>query len=156
TMTYDSVRQRLVLFDGETWECGGSSWVQRTPTTAPGSFASAAMAFDAGQQRALLFTGGMAFTGATWEWDGDDWHQRNPATSPVPRGGHSMAYDCARRRVVMFGGTISVLLGAMADTWEWTGNDWISPSPVVSPNARTGHAMAYDAARQRVVLFGGC
>ena len=41
------------------------------------------------------------------------------------------------------------------DTWEWDGTTWLPRTPVTSPLARRGHALAYDAARQRVVLFGG-
>src|SRR5919202_6443541 len=37
----------------------------------------------------------------------------------------------------------------MTERWLWTQKQDIGPSP------RSGHAMAYDAARQRVVLFGG-
>lgn len=33
--------------------------------------------------------------------------------------------------------------------------DWMLRTPPVSPSAREGHAMAYDAARKRVVLFAG-
>ena len=33
--------------------------------------------------------------------------------------------------------------------------NWIHRSPAVSPSARMYHAMAYDAGRRRVVLFGG-
>src|SRR5688500_5531731 len=37
----------------------------------------------------------------------------------------------------------------MCARWLWTQKQDIGPSP------RYGHAMAYDAARQRVALFGG-
>src|SRR5918998_1290718 len=37
----------------------------------------------------------------------------------------------------------------MRERWLWTQKEDIGPSP------REGHRMAYDAARQRVVLFGG-
>jgi galactose oxidase-like protein len=37
----------------------------------------------------------------------------------------------------------------MSERWLWTQKEDIGPSP------RGGHALAYDAARQRVVLFGG-
>jgi len=33
--------------------------------------------------------------------------------------------------------------------------DWLLATPAVSPLARRGHAMAYDRAQGRVVLFGG-
>ncbi len=32
---------------------------------------------------------------------------------------------------------------------------WAQQHPVASPPARTNHAMAYDSARRKVVLFGG-
>ena len=39
-----------------------------------------------------------------------------------------------------------------AHHWEWDGADW---TPVWSPPAVGGAAMAFDDARQRVVMFGG-
>jgi hypothetical protein len=64
-----------------------------------------------------------------------------------------MAYDVARRRTLLFGGTTATgaLLG---DTWEWDGSAWLQVS-LGGPSPRLGHAMAYDAARSRVVLTGG-
>ena len=46
----------------------------------------------------------------------------------------------------------------LSDTWEWDGTNWhdVGPAaPLGSPGQRTHHALVYDAARQRVVLFGG-
>ena len=64
-----------------------------------------------------------------------------------------MAYDVARRRTLLFGGMTATgaLLG---DTWEWDGSAWLLISST-GPSPRLGHAMAYDAARGRVVLTGG-
>jgi hypothetical protein len=45
--------------------------------------------------------------------------------------------------------------GFVNDTWEWDGTNW---SLIVPPNPaplRVEHAMAYDAARGNVVMFGG-
>ena len=41
------------------------------------------------------------------------------------------------------------------DTWEWDGTVWVDKTPATSPSARDAHAMAYDSARGRIVLFGG-
>jgi hypothetical protein len=41
------------------------------------------------------------------------------------------------------------------DTWEWDGNNWTERKPTTIPLVRFGHAMAYDSARQRIVLFSG-
>jgi hypothetical protein len=66
-----------------------------------------------------------------------------------------MAYDSARARVVLFGGAdLQLAAGPLNDTWEWDGQIWIQVSDI-GPSPRTLHAMAYDSARQRLVLFGG-
>src|SRR3546814_9305804 len=41
------------------------------------------------------------------------------------------------------------------DTLEWDGRRWRLLSTPVAPSARSGAVMAYDAARDRTVLFGG-
>ena len=42
------------------------------------------------------------------------------------------------------------------DMWEWNGTEWrMLAIEGPSPGARTGHAMAFDAVRGRVVLYGG-
>jgi hypothetical protein len=43
----------------------------------------------------------------------------------------------------------------MDDTWEWDGNEWKYRMPLHKPAARFWHTMAYDSAREVVVLFGG-
>ena len=78
---------------------------------------------------------------------------------PGPRGNAALAYDSDRRVVVLFGGA-DLDIGpnggaAFGDTWEWNGFGWKHMHPAQSPEARSHHAMAYDAARHRVVMFGG-
>jgi len=84
------------------------------------------------------------------------WTQRSPAASPPPRHSHAMAYDQARHRVVLFGGFGNPAgCASYGDTWEWDGTTWTERFPQNSPPARIEHAMAWCAARSRVVLFGG-
>ncbi|MFH2005055.1 MAG: DUF4215 domain-containing protein [bacterium] len=69
------------------------------------------------------------------------------------RGMSKMVYDQARGRLVLFGGW---LFGRNAgDTWEFDGSDWSRVETAHSPPPTYGHAMAYDAVRQKTVLFGG-
>ncbi len=56
------------------------------------------------------------------------------------------------RRSSSFGGKNP---GTLADTWEWDGSTWLPKVTTPNPPARSGHAMAYDRLRHRVVLFGG-
>jgi hypothetical protein len=54
---------------------------------------------------------------------------------------------------VLFGGT-TLAGAAFGDTWEWDGTDWTQVEDT-GPEARSGHGLAFDANRSRVVLFGG-
>lgn len=89
------------------------------------------------------------------------WNRAFPVHYPGKRYGHAMTYDSDRGVVVFFGGEFSEPGGSSSffnDTWEYDGLDWrkISfPTNAPLPNPRQGHAIAYDAARHAVVLFGG-
>ena len=84
------------------------------------------------------------------------WAPIQPTTSPGGRISPGMAYDSARNRVVLFGGHGGNSGGGyLSDTWELDGKNWTQIKPTTSPPYRYSHAMTYDAARQRVVLFGG-
>ena len=71
-----------------------------------------------------------------------------------------MVYDAARRHVLLFGGVIrttdSVTLPN--DLWAWDGQSWRMlpvPNGTPRPLGRDAPHLAYDAARERVVLLGG-
>jgi hypothetical protein len=85
-MVYDAGRQRVVLFGGrtidfgstfnDTWEYDGTTWMQRTPATAPSGRARHAMAYDSTHQVTVLFGGTTNFGSIlndTWLWNGTTW-----------------------------------------------------------------------------------
>lgn len=74
---------------------------------------------------------------------------------PTDRSGMQIAYDAHRRRTVMFGGDATSLGAMLSGTWEWDGATWTNVPTLVEPPSRSGHAMTYDAARRRIVLFSG-
>lgn len=166
-MAYDEARRQVVMYGGwngdhafptDTWTWDGIAWTQADTTTGPGGIGHLAMAYDARRQRVVLFGGdapGRAATGDTWEWDGTHW--ANVATEgPAARTRHRMAYDAARGVTVLFGGQNGTGPSATYpdDTWTWDGKAW-TRIEATGPSPRWVHAMAYDQARQRVVLFGG-
>jgi cysteine-rich repeat protein len=142
--------------DGCSTTCKVESqlWLDITAGATPAARRFAAMAYDSGRRRTVLFGGETTFNiwDDTWELDGASWIRRSPANHPSPRTGHAMVYDSKRGRVVLFGGVSSSVLD---ETWEYDGANWTKLAPATSPPARTNHAMTYDAKRGRVIVFGG-
>ncbi len=167
-MACDAAGGRAVLFAGhdgdspldDTWQWDGQAWRRAAcDGPCPPARFGHAMAYDAARKRVVLFAGrgpDFAEFSDTWEWDGSMWHEMEPAGEvPKARAGHAMAYDGARGRVVLFGGQWGIAR-ELDDLWEWDGHAWHRMELTGStPSARSGHAMAYDAAAGFVVLFGG-
>ena len=172
-MAYDSSRGIVVLYGGgQTWEFDGFNWTQAAPLTSPtltswcpslGGRRNAAMAYDAGRGRVVLFGGEVdglcggwqaIYWGDTWEYDGVTWTLVATASSPSAQSGHAMAYDSSRGRVVLYGG---------GQTWEFDGFNWTHASNASSPSistpcgvsGRIEHAMAFLDNRGSMILFGG-
>lgn len=123
------------------------NWGQQSPAQSPPGRTYAAMDYDSRRGRAVMVAGGTGSSttfGDTWEWDGSHWSLVSTsgpnAITPVA------AYDPVRGVSVVFDGT---------STWEWDGTTWTKRVTASSPPTRVWTAMAYDAARARMVLFGG-
>lgn len=164
-MVYDAARQVTVLDGGSvvsggvgTWAWDGKTWTQLADT-GPSLRVASAMAFDQSRERVVVFSGWVANQPSsatlsdTWEWDGTAWKQRGD-TGPAPRSGHAMAG--IGEAVILFGGGAAhdPNFAALQDTWEWDGKRWRQRQDM-GPQPRWSHSMAWDAARNRVVLFGG-
>jgi hypothetical protein len=81
---------------------------------------------------------------------------RTAGAPPPTRSYTAATFDDARAELVVFGGSpLPLPIAAFDDTWLWNGRAWRQATPAVRPPARMWHAMAYDAVRQVVVLFGG-
>ena len=164
---YDSARTVFVLFGGiygsakfnETWEYDGLNWTQRFPAQSPSARDRVAMAYDPDRAVVVLFGGngpGTSFQNDTWEYDVTNWVQRSPSTSPSPRNGAAKAYDPIRDVMLLFGGYHCCSPTVFYDdTWEYDGAQWTQRSPAHHPATRETATIVHDAARGRMVLFGG-
>lgn len=122
------------------------------------------MAYDARQQQIVLF-GGVSAGGlrpaetGTWIWNGSDWTSAATTTEPAARVSGSLAYDRRGERVVLFGGrdpSVNITFRRyFGDTWIWDGASWIEQDVLDTPQASERTAMAWDAARGHLVLYGG-
>jgi hypothetical protein len=166
-LAYDSIRQRIVLFGGmtpngavlsDTWEFDGEAWAQ-VEDTGPDGRAHHGLAFHRTSGAVVLFGG---INGSdedfadTWMWNGTAWSQ-HAAFGPAPRSRAPLV--AASGLIELFGGATDVndrggLRNVHRDTWGFDGRRWTQLQDI-GPSARFGHAMAYDEARDRVMLFGG-
>lgn len=169
SMAYDKVSRKVLLFGGsnssntylnDTWSWDGDAemWTPLSPSESPSARRWTALAPDGGGL--VLFSGSIMLGAAadTWTWDSaaSNWVEEAPPESPPAREGATMAYDKGRGRAVIFGGAPSTCCNQLTDTWTWNGaNKSWALAATTGPGARFFHSMAYDAARQRVVVFGG-
>ncbi|MBL8763381.1 MAG: hypothetical protein JNM07_03835 [Phycisphaerae bacterium] len=167
SMTYDASLARVVLFGGtlasnavsnETWEWDGASWQLRS-VGSPSGRSGHASVYQASRSSVLLFGGiNTDFNGDTWERAGSTWTLRQPG-GPSARSRGAMTYDPIRKRTMLFGGTPGGRTKsggpfALGGTWQWDGAAW-SLVTMNGPSARYDSCLAFDEARNVVVLFGG-
>ena len=132
-------------------------------TNSPGRLTDHAMAYCPDTGKVYLF-GGLDDTYVVhdnlWEWDGANWSEVTADVKPPARMDASLAYDPARKSLILFGGQntySSYYSSVYNDTWEWnsTTRKWTQIFPTTSPDARFGHGMVTDTARNKILLFGG-
>ncbi|MFN7971754.1 MAG: putative Ig domain-containing protein [Acidobacteriota bacterium] len=163
-MAYDSSRQSMVLFGGDsqdldTWELPATTWM--LAATAPPPLLPRVyhgLAFDSRRGKCVLF-GGHSYSAGdlndTWEYDGVAWTPGPPAPPGLtPRLVGAMGFDRLRGVTVLFGGGPFYGYPTVADTWEYDGTGWTS-IPVFGPQARIDGRMVWFAARQDLAMVGG-
>jgi hypothetical protein len=137
----------VVFANGGRWLWTGAGWTLQTTLTLPTDRDTTVACTDTVRNRVVAYTS----TDGTFEWDGVNWTGLAPTTALryMP-----MVFDAARVVCVQFGGQASN--GALNDdTRTWNGTAWTTVPAPARPSPRYFAQMAYDAARQRVVLFGG-
>ncbi len=163
-LAYDAARERVVLVargcsgagcPNATWEWNGTSWTSFAG--GPSGRDRAGLAYDSDRQRLVLFGGsqiGPVDLGETWERSGTTW-TLVASGGPSPRSGSRLVYDTGRRRCVLFGGHTSSPFVKLGDVWGWNGSSWRQELPLVAPDPRTYHALAYHEGLDREVIVGG-
>ena len=99
---------------------------------------------------------GLGWTLASGTMAAPSWKRGPDAPAVVPPiVASSMVFDVARSRLVLHGG-FEGGYGWVSDVWEHDGTMWSQGRPApAAMGARSNAAMAYDARRARVVVFGG-
>jgi hypothetical protein len=164
-LAYDEARGKTVMFGGvksgelletATWEWDGVKWAQ-VATQGPGGRAHFALVYDSQRKQVVLFGGlgeGYKAHNDTWAWDGKTWRKLSEE-GPPRRTHHRMAFDSRTGEIILFGGLrTGQPTQALDDTWIWDGQHW-KEITTTGPGKRSGHVMAYDAARGKTMLYGG-
>jgi len=160
-MTYDSDSGRVLLFGGrdrggdcdDLWAWDGNTWTPLPASVRPPPRHEHDLVFDEARGRVVLFGGQehASTLGDVWEWNGVSWSRRGDLHGP-DRMATDLVYDPRTRALICFGGFAGT---EQRSTWTWDGNRWRELAARHQPTGRSGHAMAWDATRGRLVLFGG-
>ena len=181
-MALDPVTGEIVLFGGfeehdylyrwfdDTWVWDGDAWREATPTGARPEFRSMpTMVYDVGADATRLFGGAWLVSDSLlnsqvfndlWQLGRGGWVSLQPAEPLPPRlAAHDMTYDRTRGRAAIYGGATptAIAIAAKGDLWSTDGAAWTRAVPETDrPVSRIFSAIAYDEARDRMVVFGGC
>jgi len=168
-MVYDAGRQVLAVFGGRSysrglWELNGNGWTwtnRSAPANGPIQRQYPSMAFDSMRGKLMVFGGRSSvdslFKQDIWEWSGTDatlTNRTTGGTKPDARYQAGMCYDSKRDRLWLFGGTGTATYD---DLWYWTPStrEWtLVTVSGMRPTARYGTWMFYNAALDKMYLFG--
>ncbi|MDF1563610.1 MAG: hypothetical protein P1V51_11235 [Deltaproteobacteria bacterium] len=164
TMATDWARSRVVVFGGQdetftgtstVFEWNGVDWLAPNPAPGPSARSRHGMAWDPVRGTTLVFGGedaGWFLLGDAWEWNGAAW---SPLLAGNPTTLEYAAASWDGKSIILSGGYDGE--ADRDDTWRLSGSQWRRLGSSAAP-VRDGYYsynLAYDAARQEVILFGG-
>ncbi|KAA3657806.1 MAG: hypothetical protein DWQ04_27005 [Chloroflexi bacterium] len=155
-MAYDPIRERIVMFGGQTnehslgdtWEWDGAEWHERHPVDSPPARCCHVMFFDTQRGKVVASSGLQTpdhFLSDIWEWDGDNWTQIINETPTPLMSGYPLAYNSDKAMGVVLAGS---------DTWIWQNGQWTFDH-TAEISCRTDSSFAYDPVRGVYILYGG-
>ncbi|MCH8197948.1 MAG: hypothetical protein IH904_07690 [Proteobacteria bacterium] len=157
---------------------GTPTWTQLSPTGGPPALRFAhSQVYDPDSNKLIVFGGSNCFTspsfGDVWVLSNANglggtpvWTQLFPSPSTPNRSGHSTVYDAVNNSMIVYGGDNSLpAQGGPLDDEVWVLSDadnsggspaWTQLFPSgTPPAARVGHSAVYDAAANKMIVFGG-
>ncbi|HKQ59817.1 MAG TPA: kelch repeat-containing protein [Candidatus Polarisedimenticolaceae bacterium] len=128
--------------------------------TVPAPSAGHSLVYAATQGGVLLVHGESAGPARLWRWSGSSWEDRGELGT-TPRSLAACAYDAEHHLLVVHGGALPNKQANGSTDWKvdgqtlaWDGKTWRVLAEG-GPTRRDHHAMVYDSARKKLVLYGG-
>lgn len=169
-MTYDSARDRVILYGGnvlaedeesftlrdDTWEFDGQQWI--LIGNGP-KVAKPIIAYDPVLDQTLLV--GLNETGTTivmyrYDTAAHSWAAVTATAFPTCVNDGNMVFRERTGKLTFFGGVCAVDTPAGEEVWEWdnAGNKWTKLTTAAFPRL-AGQAVTYDPLRNDIIAFGG-
>jgi hypothetical protein len=157
-MIYDSRREKVVLYGGydqsiymnDAWEWDGEQWQSIVFESTHPLASGFAAAYDPTADYILAFLGH-----STWIWENGTWGKLELSQEPSNRTATHIVYDPQCDHMVMYGGWDYDGNNISDETWIWKGLRWQLLKTTIKPPPLWDYAAFYDAARERVIIFGG-
>jgi hypothetical protein len=168
---YDAPNERLIHHGGlrllgssfswvasdDTWYNQGETW--RVNTGEPtGNLCYGTLLCDP-VTGDIIMQGGFGGTGCdtpnttSWRLTDETWTQEATGiTTPLPNYPQSIVYYPPLSTFVWYR---NAAIGGNNDFWRWDGSDWVVHPALGSPGSVGRPSLAYDVARDRLVLWGG-
>jgi uncharacterized repeat protein (TIGR01451 family) len=174
TAIYDEANQQMVTFGGCCFitdthvldlTSGNENWEQLLPPGPSPWLESGHAAVSDAENDHMIVWGGKWATADTYALEltpcNEKWMNLTIAGAPPRRRmGHTAIYDATNRRVIIFAGYIGEPPYFVNDVWalylplgEERWQEILPPDPLPPP--RAGPTAIYDAANQRMIVFGG-
>ena len=172
---YDPVADRAIVFAGKSLTAiyadafslnlsGSPEWAPLGP--APQARLAHLAIYDPLRNRLVQFAGitgpsALTFVNDTWALplDGSNhWTLLDTpgSTRPAPRASHVDVHDAAHDRVILFGGNNDSNIYNDVWTYDLAAQTWTLVAPAgTPPSPRESMSGVYDAARSRLLVFGG-
>ncbi len=170
---FDKIRDRIVMFGGntistdgkntvtplhDTWEFDGTTWVQRGGEGPKVS--KPIVVYDDATNQILLLGLDEASTSKTdtamYLYDGaaGTWNQVKPEGLPSCVNEAYVGFDGETSSVILAGG-VCAASDVTDTTYSWDGTKWAKLDVKSVQDRAFGGALAYDAARQSLLQYGG-
>ncbi len=183
TAVYDSANNKMIVFGGEpltndVWvlsfangQGGTPTWTLLTPAAGPlpSPRQGHSAVYDAASNRMIIFGGENSLSVTLDEvWvlshanglgGTPTWMLLSPIGATMSREFHSAVYDPASNRMIVFGGVVNFALAndvrVLSNANGLGTPAWTVLSPTGAIGARDMHSAVYDAANNRMTVFGG-